>query len=120
MARRRPLPAAGVSRRHRCAMAIHWAFPVYNQEHSDEPALVRIGLHNGDLVQEMQDFFGKNVILASRIADQAQGGQIMVASLLKELTERAWRHPVWRGAGGGAEGAGWAEPGVCSGLAITE
>ena len=37
----------------------------------------------------MEDFFGKNVILASRIADLSQGGQILVSSLLKELTESA-------------------------------
>ena len=48
---------------------------------------LRIGLHTGEFVQEMEDFFGKNVILASRMADQAQGGQILVSALLKELTE---------------------------------
>ena len=50
---------------------------------------MRIGLHTGEFVQEMEDFFGRNVILASRIADQARGGQILVSSLLKELTESA-------------------------------
>ena len=39
----------------------------------EEPVLLRIGLHTGELVKEMEDFFGKNVILASRIADQAKG-----------------------------------------------
>ena len=48
---------------------------------------MRIGLHTGEFVQEKEDFFGKNVILASRIADQAQGGEILVSSPLKELTE---------------------------------
>ena len=72
-----------------CAMAIQRAFAAHNQEHPEEPVLVRIGLHTGELVQEMEDFFGKNVILASRIADQAQGGEILVSSLLKELTESA-------------------------------
>ena len=72
-----------------CATAIQRAFAAHNQEHSDEPVLVRIGLHTGELVQEMEDFFGKNVILASRIADQAQGGEILVSSLLKELTDSA-------------------------------
>ena len=72
-----------------CAMAIQRAFAAYNQEHADEPVLVRIGLHTGELVHEMEDFFGKNVILASRIADQAQGGEILVSSLLKELTDSA-------------------------------
>ena len=42
-----------------------------------------------DFVQEMEDFFGKKVILASRITGPAQGGKILVSSLLKELTESA-------------------------------
>ena len=36
---------------------------------------------------ELEDFFGKSVILAARIASQAQGGQILVSSLLKALVE---------------------------------
>jgi class 3 adenylate cyclase len=47
---------------------------------------VRIGLHAGEVIKEADDFFGKNVILASRIAAQAQGGEILVSSLVKELT----------------------------------
>jgi class 3 adenylate cyclase len=54
---------------------------------------VRIGLHTGEAIKEADaqtgrdDFFGRNVILAARIAGQAQGGEILVSSLLKELTE---------------------------------
>ncbi len=72
-----------------CAMAIQRAFAAHNHEHPEEPVLVRMGLHTGEFVQEMDDFFGKNVILASRIADQAHGGEILVSSLLKELTDSA-------------------------------
>ena len=36
-----------------------------------------------------EDFYGRHVVLASRIADEAQGGEILVSSLLKELTESA-------------------------------
>ena len=72
-----------------CAMAIQRAFSAHNKEHSEGPVMVRIGLHTGEFVQEMDDFFGKNVILASRIADQAHGGEILVSSLLKELTDSA-------------------------------
>ncbi len=50
---------------------------------------MRIGLHTGEAIKEADDFFGKNVILAARIAAQAQGGEILVSSLLKELTESA-------------------------------
>ena len=35
--------------------------------------------------KEADDFFGKNVILASRIAAQARGGEILVSSLMREL-----------------------------------
>ena len=38
-------------------------------------------------MKDADKFFGKTVILAARIAAQAQGGEILVSSLLKELTE---------------------------------
>lgn len=72
-----------------CAIAIQRSFALYNEEHPEEPILVRIGLHTGEAIKEADDFYGKNVILASRIASQAQGSQILVSSLLKELTESA-------------------------------
>ena len=48
---------------------------------------MRIGLHTGEAVKEGEDFFGKTVILAARIASRAVGGQILVSSLLKALVE---------------------------------
>ena len=53
---------------------------------SDESIRVRIGLHTGEVIKEGDDFFGKHVNLAARIAAQASGGEILVSSLLKELT----------------------------------
>ena len=50
---------------------------------------MRMGLHTGEAIKEADDFFGKHVVLASRIADQAKGGQVLVSSLLKDLTESA-------------------------------
>lgn len=35
------------------------------------------------------DFYGRHVNLAARIADEAKGGEILVYSLLKELTDSA-------------------------------
>ncbi len=69
-----------------CAAAIQRAFAQRN-ESAEEPIQVRIGLHTGEAIKEADDFYGKNVILAARIAGQAQGGEILVSSLLKELTE---------------------------------
>jgi class 3 adenylate cyclase len=54
-----------------CAIAIQRSFASYNEEHRDQPIRVRIGLHAGEVVREVDDFLGKNVILASRIASRA-------------------------------------------------
>ena len=71
-----------------CAVDIQRAFADRNA-FAEEPIRVRIGLHTGEALKEADDFFGKNVILAARIAGQAKGGEILVSSLLKELTESA-------------------------------
>ncbi len=46
-----------------------------------------MGLHTGEALKEADDFFGSHVALAARIAATARGGEILVSSLLKELTE---------------------------------
>jgi class 3 adenylate cyclase len=50
---------------------------------------VRIGLHTGEPIREEDDFFGKSVILAARIAAEARGGEILVSRLVRELTEHS-------------------------------
>lgn len=40
-------------------------------------------------MQEADDFYGRHVNLASRIAAEAKRGEILVSSLLKELTDSA-------------------------------
>jgi eukaryotic-like serine/threonine-protein kinase len=51
-----------------------------NSEPISEPIKVRMGLHMGEAIAEEGDFFGKSVILASRIAESAGGDQILVSS----------------------------------------
>ena len=46
-------------------------------------------MHTGELVQGMEDFIANSLILATRNAGQAQGGQILVPFLLKELVASA-------------------------------
>ncbi|HLA19075.1 MAG TPA: adenylate/guanylate cyclase domain-containing protein, partial [Dehalococcoidia bacterium] len=62
-----------------------------------EPIRIRIGLHTGEAIKEGDDFFGKHVNLAARVAGQAQGGEILVSSLLKELTESAGEFAFGKG-----------------------
>jgi class 3 adenylate cyclase/pimeloyl-ACP methyl ester carboxylesterase len=75
-----------------CAIAIQMALAERNAT-AEEPVRVRMGLHCGEAIRESaqgkEDFFGRNVILAARIAAQAQGGEVLVSSVMKALVESA-------------------------------
>jgi class 3 adenylate cyclase len=61
-----------------------------------EPILVRMGLHAGEVIKEGEDFFGRNVIMAARVASQAHGGEILVSGVLKALLQGSdvpWGEP---------------------------
>ena len=68
------------------AAAIQRALMAHGAAHPDEIIRVRMGLHTGEAMKEGDDFFGTHVALAARIAASALGGEILVSSLLKELT----------------------------------
>lgn len=69
----------------RCALAIEAGFDQRNAV-SEPPALrVRVGIAAGEPVDHNDDLFGSTVNLASRICQAADGGQILVASLVREL-----------------------------------
>jgi class 3 adenylate cyclase len=54
---------------------------------AEEPPVslrVRMGLHTGEVISEEGDYFGKNVILAARIAAQAVGGEILVSEEMRQ------------------------------------
>jgi class 3 adenylate cyclase/ketosteroid isomerase-like protein len=72
-----------------CAIDIQRAFSAYNREHPSEEVRVRMGLHAGEPVREGGDFYGKSVVLASRVTGEALGGEILVSGLLHELVESA-------------------------------
>ena len=81
--------AFGSARRAlKCAIAIQRSF-AQHYESAEEPLRVRIGLHTGEAIKEADDFYGRHVNLAARVAGQAKGGEILVSSLLKELTDSA-------------------------------
>ena len=69
-----------------CAIAIQRAFDGHNAA-DGEHVKVRIGLHAGEAIKDGDDFYGKNVIMASRVAGKAVGGEILVSSLLRQLVE---------------------------------
>ena len=49
-------------------------------------ASLRIGLHSGFVIADAEDFYGRNVVLAARIADHARPGEILVSAALREYT----------------------------------
>lgn len=69
-----------------CAIGIQRAFAERNNA-ATVPIRVRIGLHTGDLVREGGDFFGRHVNYAARVGSAADGGEIVVSSLLREVIE---------------------------------
>jgi class 3 adenylate cyclase len=66
-----------------CAVAIQRAFDA--PESTEHGIRVRIGLNAGEPIAEDDDLFGTAVIVAARIAAQAQGGEILVSDVVRQL-----------------------------------
>jgi class 3 adenylate cyclase len=104
-----------------CARAIQDEIDRELGDHADGPIRLRIGLHTGEAIKEEADFYGKNIVLAARIADQANGGEILASSVVKQLTESAgdlhfrtsasWSSTDWPGRIRCTECSNPAEPG---------
>jgi class 3 adenylate cyclase len=78
----------GVARALRCATAMQRAFYAYSDAHPERPIQVHIGVHTGEAMEEDDDFLGHTVIVASRLADVALPGEVLVSSLSAQLVER--------------------------------
>jgi class 3 adenylate cyclase len=46
---------------------------------------LRMAVHTGDVIRAAGDFFGRHVVLASRLASHAAGGETLVSELTREL-----------------------------------
>jgi class 3 adenylate cyclase len=69
-----------------CAVAIQRAFAAARRDAlAREPIHVRIGLHVGEVLRDGDDFFGKNVVLAARIAARAERDEVLVSSGLRNV-----------------------------------
>jgi len=67
----------------RCAIEIQRTFA---GGADDERPRVRSGLHSGFVIEKSDQFMGRNVVLAARIANHAKGGEILVSSSTHEYT----------------------------------
>jgi len=78
-----PQPTAALH----CAIEVQRALAERATENPVDEIRVRMGLHTGEAIAEEGDFFGRNVVLAARIAAQARGGEILVSEALREQAE---------------------------------
>jgi class 3 adenylate cyclase len=75
-----------------CAIEVQRAFAERERDDAAEPLRVRMGLHTGEVISAEGDYFGKNVILAARIAAQALGGEILVSEELRHAASSGDRN----------------------------
>jgi class 3 adenylate cyclase/tetratricopeptide (TPR) repeat protein len=62
-----------------CARAIRRAIAGHDFGADVGTVQVRMGVHTGEVIREAQDFYGRTVIMAARIAALAQGGEVLVS-----------------------------------------
>jgi class 3 adenylate cyclase len=77
-----------VAKALRCAGEMQRSFASYSQEHEERPIRVHVGIHTGEAMQEDDDFLGHTVVVASRLADAAQPGEVLVSALSAQMVER--------------------------------
>ena len=77
----------GVAHALRCAVDIQRAICAHVPAEGGEPIAVHIGIHTGDALDEGDDYLGHTVIVASRLADAAGAGEILVSSLSEQLVQ---------------------------------
>lgn len=67
------------------AASIQRAIQEHNESNLDMQLSIRMGLNSGDVTQSAGDAHGTAVHAASRVADKAQGGQILVSQVVQDL-----------------------------------
>jgi class 3 adenylate cyclase len=67
-----------------CALEIQKGLEKSNQQY-EQSIRVRIGIHSGEPIQQGDDYIGRAVNLASRIQNEANGGQILISEVVRNL-----------------------------------
>jgi class 3 adenylate cyclase len=72
---------ASVAKAVECAVALQRAFAA----REGEPLRIRMGLNAGEPIEDEGDLFGATVILAARIKDKADAGEILISDTVRGL-----------------------------------
>ena len=77
------------------AVAMQRSLVGHNALPGSVPLAIRIGIHAGDVVEdESGDLVGLAVVVASRLCDAAEGGQILVSESARSRLGAAFEHPL--------------------------
>jgi class 3 adenylate cyclase len=68
-----------------CAVAMQRAVAEQRRHGASHGLELRVGVHAGEPVQDDDDFFGTAVVVAKRLCDLAQGGEILASDLVAGL-----------------------------------
>lgn len=69
-----------------CMMAVQRDLTAHASANPDRSVRIRIGMHTGEVLADSDgDLFGTHVVVAARVANLAEGGEILVSSLTKEI-----------------------------------
>jgi class 3 adenylate cyclase len=68
-----------------CAVEMQRAFDSGRGRLKKTPIRVRIGVHAGKAIARKGDYYGRNVAMAARVAQSAEGGEILASEAVKEL-----------------------------------
>ncbi len=71
-----------------CMTEVQRGLQSHARSRPTEAIRIRVGLHTGEVIQDDDgDLFGKHVVLAARIANEAHGGEVLVSSLVREIVD---------------------------------
>ena len=69
----------------RCAIAMQQAIAGHNRGQTSSALGIRVGLHAGEPIRDEDDYFGSSVVVAKRLCDRAEGGQILASEVVAGL-----------------------------------
>ena len=72
-------PASGAA----CAAAMQRAVARHNAEQPDLAVGMRVGVHAGEAIHEHGDYFGMPVVIAKRLCDRCDGGQVILSDAVR-------------------------------------
>jgi adenylate cyclase len=79
------LTFGGARRALRAMIDVQKELEQFAADNPDKGVRIRVGVHTGEVISEDGDIFGKHVMLAARVGGLADGGEILVSSIVREI-----------------------------------